>query len=270
MTWSRRLLALAAVAYVFAGLTFFLIPDYAAANFPWAVSPFVAMTIGGWALGIGFMARESIRRFEPSRVYPTLMAVWAFSFLELAVTVVFISALRTDSWLTWPYLVALGLGSASAALGVPTLWRMRAQLASQGDGLPGWIRATYAAFVVVTGLLALTTLIVVPTSGAVFPEPLGVFTARAFAAFFAALAIGALPLLRTRDVEPAAHYARAGIYPIALILVAAFSYLHLFDFGARPGGFIYIGAYVLTGVVAVAIVLWHRRETAEPDLTPRY
>jgi len=270
MAWSRRLLTVAAITYFFTGLTLFLLPDYSAANFPWDVSPFVAMTIGGWTLGMGFMAREALRGGATQRVYPTLLALWAFSAFELLVAGVFFNSLRVDNWLTWPYLLALALGTASGVLGLPVLWRMRRELLVSGEGMPRWIRASYAAFVVVTGLLALVALIVVPTNGAVFPEPLGAFTTRAFSGFFAALGIGAVPLLLARDVEPAAHYARAGIYPVVLILFAALSYLVLFDFGARPGGLLYIGAYVATGVVAMAIVVWHKRETAEPDLTPRY
>ncbi len=272
MTWSRRLLAIAAIMYVFCGLTFFLLPDYASANFPWNVTAFVAMTIGGWTLGMGFMAREALRGGATERVYPTMIAIWVFSALELLVAGAFIGSLKVDNWLTWPYLLALGLGTASGVLGAPTLWRMRHELAAAGEGAgpPRWIRGLYATFVVVTGLLALVALVVVPTNGTVFPEPLGAFTTRAFSGFFAALGIGAVPLVFSRDIEPAAHYARAGIYPIALILFAAVSYIGLFDFGARPGGLLYIGAYVVTGIAALAIVLWHRQETAEPDLTPRY
>lgn len=269
MIWARRLLAISGITYVFTGLTFFFLPEYTAESFPWTITPFVAMTIGGWTLGIGMMGLEALRRFDPTRGYPSMIALWAFSALQLVVTFG-VSGARTDHWLTYPYVFAMVAGLGSGLAGVPGLWKLRSELMSKGDGVPRWIRALYVAFVVVTGLLAFVTMFVLPTDGAVFPEPLGVFTTRAFAAFFAALALGAFPLMFTRDPEPCAQYARAGLYPIALILAAAVSFLVVFDFGARPGGLIYIGAYVVTGIAAISIVVWHRRELEAFEPTPRY
>jgi hypothetical protein len=261
MTWSRRLLAASGIAYVFVGLTAFVLPDFAAENFPWNVTEFVAMTIGGWTLGIGLIALEATRMWRTGgRPYPMLIGAWLFSALELLVVLAFLPLLRTDLFLAIPYLVALGLGTASGLLGARGWWAMRRDLVAKGEGMPRWIFVTYALFVAVTGLLAIAALSVVPTGGTIFPEPLGAFTTRAFAAFFAALGAGALPLLFTRDAEPAAQYARAGLYPIVMILAAAISYLRVFDFAARPGGLIYIGAYVVTAIAAMSIVYWHRRE----------
>lgn len=260
-TWSRLFLALAGIAFIFTGLSFFILPEYSAEHFPWNVSPFVAMTIGGWTLGIGLMALESFRGRSIVRTYPALLAVWSFSLLQLVVLIAFAGVVRSDHLLTWPYLVALLLGTASGLAGLPALWRRRAELAAEGDGMPRWIRGAYIGFVVLVGLLTLAALLIDASGASVFPEPLGAFTMRAFSAFFAALAIGALPLAFARDVEPAVHYARAGLYPVALILVAAISFLNLFDFGARPGGLVYFGAYGVTAVVAAAIVVWHRGQT---------
>ena len=261
MTWSRRLLAASGIAYVFSGLTAFVLPDFGAANFPWNVSEFVAMTVGAWTLGIGLMALEAARSWRNGgRPYPLLVGAWLFSLLELVAVLLFLPSLRSDHFLTIPYLAALSLGTASGVLGARGWWARRGELSVTGNDMPRWMLITYAAFVVVTVLLAVIATVVVPASGSIFPEPLGAFTTRAFAAFFAALAAGALPLLFTRDVEPAAQYARAGLYPDVLILAAAISYLELFDFRARPGGLVYIGAYVVTAIAAMSIVYWHRRQ----------
>lgn len=260
-TWSRRLLAASGIAYVFTGLLAFVLPDFAAANFPWKVSEFVAMTIGGWTLGIGLMALEAARLWRTGgQPYPLLIGAWLFSLLELLVVLAFGPLLRTDHFLTISYLAALVFGTASGLLGARGWWARRRELVATGEGMPRWILVTYAAFVAVTALLAVVALIVVPTNSTIFPEPLGAFTTRAFAAFFAALGAGALPLLFTRDVVPAAQYARAGLFPVVLILAAAISYLHLFDFSARPGGMIYVGAYIVTAMAAMSIVYWHRRD----------
>jgi len=262
--WSRRLLALSGVVLVFSGLSFFLLPDYAVENFPWNVSPLVAMTIGGWALGMGMMALESVRAWFLPRVQAALIALWSFCVFELIVVAAFLPVLRTDHWMTWPYLIALGLGAGSAALGLPALWLQRAEVIAGDDDVPAWLRLTFAAFAALVAVLGVSTLLVTPVTGTVFPEALSPFTTRAFSAFFFALSLGALPLLVARRVEPAVWYSRHGLYLIVLIVVAAFSYLHLFDFVARPGGLIYIGAYVVTAVVAAAIVLWDRRYTSTP------
>ncbi len=272
MTWSRRLLAASGIAYVFTGLMAFVLPDFAVANFPWNVSEFVAMTIGAWTLGIGLMALETARAWRRGdHPYASVIAVWAFSVLELLVVLAFLPLLRTDLFLTYAYVLALLLGVASALLGAAGWWRMRRELLAQGargEGMPRWMRVVFAIFVLVTGLLAVAALLVVPTGATIFPEPLSAFTTRAFAAFFAALGLGALPLLFTRDVDAAAQYARTGLYPDVLIVGAAISYVHLFDFSARPGGLVYIGAYVVTAIAAMAIVYWHR-ERSEVSWRPQ-
>ncbi len=139
------------------------------------------------------------------------------------------------------------------------LWRRRQLLATQGDGTPRWLRATYALFTIVTLLLAVAALTLDVANGRVVPEPLSPFSATAFAAFLVALAAGALPLALTRDVEPAAQYARAGLFPDILTLAAALSFSSTFDLAAHPGGWLYVGAYVLVAIIALAITWWYRR-----------
>jgi hypothetical protein len=260
--WAKTVLAVTGLVLVFTGVALFLLPEYAADNFAWAVSPFVAMTIGGWSAGLGVMALDAARSWTReglSRTYASVVAVWLFCVLELAVVLGFAKVLRTDHWLTYPYLLALGLGIVSALLGAPVLWRRRALLAKQGDGVPIWLRATYALFTVVTLGLAVAALTLDVSNGSVVPEALSPFSATAFAAFLVALAAGALPMALTRDAEPAAQYARAGLFPDVLTLAAALAFTSSFDLEARPGGWLYIGAYVLVAIVALAIVYWHRR-----------
>jgi hypothetical protein len=267
--WSRRLLAVAGVLLTFTGLMFFLVPEYAAENFPWAVSPLVAMTIGGWTLGLGLATLETVRDWALPRVYATLLAAWSFSILEMLVVVAFAERLRTDHLLTWPYVGALILGALSGAFGLPVAWRRRAELGSRSaDQSSRGLRAVFGGFGVLVLGLAAAVLVFDTATPRVFPEPLSPFTAGAFAAFLASLGVGALPLLLARDAQPAIHYTRNGLYLIVLITVAALSYLHVFDFSARPGQLIYIGAYVVTGAVAVALLIWHRQASGGPRWRP--
>ena len=261
--WSKTILALTGLALTFTGLGLFLLPEYGAENFAWRVSPFLAMTIGGWAVGMGVMALDAARgwtRDGLSRVYASVVAVWLFCLFELAVVIGFAGALRTDHWLTYPYLLALLLGVASTLLGAPVLWQRRRLLMTQGHGNPTWLRATYGLFSLVTLGLAVAALTLDVSNSRVVPEPLSPFSATAFAAFLVALAAGAAPMVLTHDAEPAAQYARAGLYPDVLALAAALAFSGSFDLAARPGGWLYIGAYVLVAIVALAIAVWHRRD----------
>jgi hypothetical protein len=130
---------------------------------------------------------------------------------------------------------------------------------TQGHGNPTWLRATYGLFSLVTLGLAVAALTLDVSSSRVVPEPLSPFSATAFAAFLLALAAGAAPMVVSHDPEPAAQYARAGLFPDVLALAAALAFTSSFDLAARPGGWLYIGAYVVVAIVALAITLWHRR-----------
>ncbi|HEY4691389.1 MAG TPA: hypothetical protein VIK33_18925 [Anaerolineae bacterium] len=71
---SRLLTRLMAVLYAVLGVILFFVPEWSAANFAWKVSPFVAMTMGGWCLGNAYFAWESARvragRFPFARCLP--------------------------------------------------------------------------------------------------------------------------------------------------------------------------------------------------------
>lgn len=262
--WSWIFLGLAGVVYTATGLIFFLVPGYAAANFPWNVSQFVAMTIGGWTLGIGLMALHTYRGHSFAAYYPALILVWFFSLLELVVVVLFLGALKVGNWLTYPYLVALVLGTISAGLGLPVLWRMRHELrtASGPVPVPIWLRLVYVVLILLTwGLAAGNVLRGTASGGNVFPEPLSGFTTQAFAAFFFSIGLAAVPLLFNRDVRPHIEYARTGLYLIVIITLAALVNIDEFDFTARPGGLLYLGAYILAGIVIAVLIVWDRAQT---------
>jgi hypothetical protein len=85
---------------------------------------------------------------------------------------------------------------------------------------------------------------------------------RAFSAFFAALVAGAVALLFSRDIEAPIELARVGLYLIVPIVIATLANLGSFDFGARPGGLIYLGAYIATGLIAAFSVWWYKNRSA--------
>src|SRR5207253_8962038 len=104
---SRQLVRLVAVLFMVIGIVLFFVPDWASTNFAWKVSPFVAMTMGGWYIGNSFMAWEAARVWRFSSVYPCLFTLGLFSLLELGVLGVHNELLRLGSWFGMAYLLIL-------------------------------------------------------------------------------------------------------------------------------------------------------------------
>ena len=260
---ARLLTAASGTALLFFGAVAFLLPADAAANFPWNVSPFVAMTIGAWAIGMGAIALDAARTWDLRRSYAGLILVWAFAVLELVVVGLFLNALRTDHWLTWPYLVALVLGAAAAVPGALSVYRARDEIRRPGERIPGWVWFFVVSFIIVVGFLALSLFLRTANvpGQTLFPEPLTLFTVRAFSAFFASLVAGAAALLLSRNLAAPVDLARVGLYLIVPIVVATLVNLGAFDFAAKPFGLVYIGAYVATGLIAAFSVWWYVRRT---------
>ena len=261
-TIARGLVASAGAVFFGIGVVFFVWPD-ASANFPWGVTSFVAQTIGGWAIGTGLIALDAALRWDLTAGYAGLLYLWAFSLLQLLVVVAFRSALKTDHWLTWPYLLALIIGVASAVPGLPLVLAGRARLA-KGPGVPVLVKL-FAAFVAV--VLALLAVVLGIHDSAidgrtVFPDVLTVFTVRAFAAFFLALLVGVASLFLSRWPESWVTLARMGLYLVVPITLAALLNIGVFDFAARPGGLIYIGLYVIVGAGEVYGIWWYRKNGA--------
>ena len=257
---SRGLTLASGAVFLVFGAVSFLLPGMAAENFPWGVSPFVAMTIGAWAIGAGLIALDCGYRWNLTTGYAGLVLVWVFSLLELVVVVLFLGVLRTDHWLTWPYLAALVLGLAGGIVGAAALYNTRDAIRRPGERIPTWVWALIGTFIVLVGFLAVS--LSLRTSAeqgqSLFPEPLTLFTVRAFAAFFASLVVSAIALLPSRDLAAPIDLARVGLYLVIPITIASLANLGAFDFGAKPGGLVYIGAYILTAGLALFSVWWYR------------
>ena len=108
---SRTLTRLSAICYLLLGAVLFLAPNWASGNFPWNVSPFVVMTIGGWCLGNSVFAWQSAHSWEWSRVYPSLTYLWLFGVLEAAVLSAFRDKVSVGSIVALGYMVTIGINS---------------------------------------------------------------------------------------------------------------------------------------------------------------
>jgi hypothetical protein len=255
------------VAYLGFGALLFLAPAWSAERFPWTVSPFVAMTIGGWCIGVTCFSWIGGRRGPVGAVLPVLAFVWMFGLSEVAVLLVEKPVVRSDAPLAIPYVLALVLTLASGGIGLLELVHRAAGGEDiHGDGHLGLhrrIRAVLLGLAVLLGALAveaaLADVVGPATSGKVFPEAVTVFTVRAFGALNLSMAIGALVAAVRGSRSASAWLAAAALFLVTPTLLAALANLGEFDFANRPLGWLYLGGYAALLVVS-ATFAWAYRD----------
>jgi hypothetical protein len=247
---SRTLTYLSALCYLLLGATLFLAPNWASEDFPWNVSPFVVMTIGGWCLGNAAFAWLSARLWDWKLIYPSLLYLWLFGLLEAAVLFAFRDRVSLGSIVAWSYMLTIGVNVLAALSGLLDVLRLRPGTEVEGRPIPGYLRGLLIFFTFNLSVLAVGGALAkaggLSTEGGIFPEPLTLFSVRAFAAFFGAICLSSLPLLWARNLTPLFAYGQAGIILTVPIVMAAVVNLDKFDFAARPGGFLYLGSYLFT------------------------
>jgi hypothetical protein len=147
-----------AVAYLAFGALLFLAPAWSAERFPWTVSPFVAMTIGGWCFGVTCFSWIGGRRGPVGAILPVLTFVWLFGLSEIIVLLLDKPVFKVDAPLALPYVLSLSLTLASGGFGLLELIRrdaLREQVHQpRGGRLAGEVRAVLLAISVGLGLLA--------------------------------------------------------------------------------------------------------------------
>ena len=263
---ARLLHRATAVAYLGFGGLLFLAPSWSAERFPWTVSPFVAMTIGGWCIGVTCFTWLGGRRGPIGAVLPVLAFVWVFGLSEIAVLFLERPVFQTDAPLAMPYALSLVLTLASGGVGLLELVHRAAGGEDiHGDrhlGVPAATRAALLALAIGLAALAVgvavSDVVGVATSGKVFPEPVTLFTVRAFAALNLSMAIGALVAGVRESRAASAWLALAAVFLLAPTLAAALTNFGAFDLANRPLGALYLGGYALLLVVSGAYAWTHR------------
>ena len=250
---SRLLTRIVAVLFALLGLVMFVAPGWVSPNFLWNVSPFVAMTMGGWYLGSAYLAWEAARVWRWSSVYPCMIFLWLFSLLELGVLGVHNSRLRIDAAMGWPYLAVLVVAAAAALAGIADWARTRPVIIPEGGPVPTRIRIAIALFTVAVFIIAIFPIMGFGRGGQVFPEPLTVFTLNAFGVFYLSLMLGTLPLNWAKSIGEVLVLAKTGLALIIIITAAALVNLDKFNFAERPTQAIYLGVYLLVGILDVAL-----------------
>ncbi|MFZ5819768.1 MAG: hypothetical protein ACOYYJ_07690 [Chloroflexota bacterium] len=249
---SRWLAYTTALLYGVTGFWLYVFPEPIAPVFAWKVTPFMSMTIGGWALGNAWLAYLAARRWAWSRVYTTLLYLWLFGISEMMVVFFFRDKLALAHPIAWLYLSTLVINVITALAGMADWLRLRPSIHREGrqvQPLHRWLALAFVLFVGFLGIYGLTAQIGWPgTNGGIFPEVMSLFTLRSFGAFYFSLALAALPFLWEKNLETVLHHGFAAFGLIAFVTIAAFAYLRLFDFSARPGGILYIAVYLLVGI----------------------
>ena len=241
--------------YFVLGAVLFLLPTSMSGVFAWKVSSFVTMTIGGWCLGNAWLALVTGWRWRWSQVYASLVYLWTFGFLQSAVALIFYNKLRLEHPISWLYLGTLAFSLLAAVIGIVELLRLKPVLEPLGKPANLVSRLINLFFVIFVGFLGIYGLIAgegwPATNAGVFPELLSLFTLHSFGAFYLSLAVGALVLLWNRHLAASLHYAFSAFGLVLMITLAALWNIELFDFANRPGGLVYIGIYLVVGLVSM-------------------
>ena len=257
-TTPRWLTYLTAILYTILGTWLFVAPEILAPVFAWKVTAFMTMTIGGWCLGNAWLAWLTAKRWDWQRVYTTSLYLWVFGVIELVVLYLFRDKLVLAHPVAWLYLITLSVNVLTAIINVIDLLRNRPTRSAVETPSPASYRSMAAGFVLFVGFLGyygLTAQIGDPgTNGGIFPELMSLFTLRSFGAFYLSLAIGVIPLIWEQNSKTLLHHAAASYALIIFITIAAVAYIQLFDFVERPFGSIYIGIYLLVGIVTAIVM----------------
>ncbi|HEX9375482.1 MAG TPA: hypothetical protein VGB19_04480 [Actinomycetota bacterium] len=266
---SRAIIRASAVAFGALGVVLFVAPAWSAERFPWGVSDFVAMTIGGWCIGNAVLAWQAAHIWRWRSVYPSLIYLWVFGVLQAGVLVWFKDKVDLGVALAWPYVGTLALAVVAAVVGIRDLVRLRPSRGPEGIPAPRWVRGLWAFFALFVGFLAVVAALAPKgaLNGRVFPEPLTPFTLRAFGAFYLSLVLGTVALTRARTMGPTTTFLSGGQGLIVPTTAAAFVYLDRFHVGVHHLQALYIAAY-LGAFVASMLVLWWERRARRSNLAP--
>lgn len=249
---SRWLTYLLAILYAVVGSALFFLPETLAPVFAWKVTPFMMMTIGGWALGNAWLAWITARRWKWNLVFSALLYLWLFGLGELFVLFSFRDKLVLGHPIAWLYFITLIVNALAAVIGIVDLLRVRPSASSSGPSFSTFQNVSLIAFIIFVGFLGLygsSAQIGAPgTNGGIFPEVMSLFTLRSFGMFYLTLALAVIPFLWNKNINAILHHSIASYGLIFFITIAAFIYLRVFDFASKPGGLLYFIAYLAVGI----------------------
>ena len=264
----RRLMGIVTIFFGLMGLVLFVAPAWSTANFPWKISPLVAMTMGGWYLGTAVMAGLVFYYYRWDVIYASMLYVGVFSVTEASVLVIHSAKLKLDALLAWPYIGMLGFAILTSLLVLLDWLRQKPALTNEGKSVPAWVRVITVTFIFIVFFLSGVAFSGhwVGLNGGIFPEPLSLFTLRSFGAFYFSLAFSVLAFLRLPRSAAVTVHVWGGLALIFFITTAALIYLPTFNFTAHPFQSIYLGVYLLAFILCL-LYLWKERARRSDSYT---
>ncbi|HUG33401.1 MAG TPA: hypothetical protein VMJ90_01430 [Anaerolineales bacterium] len=254
--FSKILTYINAGLYLILGALLFFIPGQFAPVFAWKVSTFMTMIIGGWCLGNAWLTFHIARRWEWTSTYASLIYFWVFGLGQLAVLIAFRDKVQTAHPIALLYILVIGLNAMTAILGIVEWARIRPQLQrAKMEITSSLVRIPLYGFVLFLYYAAFYGLLIpqggFATTGEIFPEPLSAFTLRSFGAFFLSIALGATPFLWNKDRDALLSHGYLSVGAIIAITIGEFLHFGVFDLSSFPFQIVFLGAYLIVGVVVV-------------------
>lgn len=249
------------VLYSLLGIILFFNPVWSATQFAWKISPFVAMTIGGWCIGCAFFAWKSFQSGEWKLIYPNLIFLWIFGILETLILVAFKNKVLINSTMAIIYTGTLILNSLFAIFGIWFLAKNNLPKDSGNITKPKWLQNGFNIGIFLVSGIALGALTTanggIVTSGKFLPETLSLFTVRAFGAFYLSLVLTGLTLIKNKSILPVLAFIEGGLILTIPITIAALKYFPLDRLVYFPGGMIYIFAYIVVVFAVVPLLAYY-------------
>jgi hypothetical protein len=264
---SRKLTFLSGVSFFLLGLLLFIAPGWSSDNFGWKISPLVAITMGAWYLGAGAMTFVGAWFWDWSRVRSLLIFYWVFALGESVIIVLHRQALQWGSILAVPYVIILSLASIGAIISLVDWARVRPKMIPMGVPVPALVRIASAIFVVYVLLLVWLLIDGISPNGKIWPGPLTLLTARAFAAIYFALTVAQFFLIFVGGMTPYEYYFPPALFLAASIEIAALIFFERWDLVNKPGQWIYHLTYLIAVTVPTGILIYTRmvkRRIAQP------
>lgn len=238
------------------GVVLLVAPGSSADHFAWPIGAFLASTMGAWYLGSALMGAMALRDWRWARCRPALIYLWLFSLGQAAVLVW--HGENADA-LAIAHAVVLGIAVVGTLVGIAAWQRTRPFVTtSAGRDVPWWWRTLLVAFVVLTVALVALTVDGIQPDGRVWPGPLALASAQAFAAFFGALALSGAVAVIGRRTGSAESWLIGGTALSGIITIVTLGYIDEFDYDEHPGGAVYLGLYIVAAIVAPALLVWAR------------
>nr|MBA2681566.1 hypothetical protein [Ktedonobacteraceae bacterium] len=247
-----RLFRLVTIAELFvvglAGIGLFFLPGLAKALWPWHITPFNMLFLGGAYLSS--LATIAVMlwggRWAPAR--PGLWMLAAFTVPILILSLLHLDRFDFQRWATWVWFL---LFFTIAPYSVYTIWRYR----HLPPGAPGHVPTLWRSCLliqgVILGLYGLALLLAPTVSTAFWPWSIDEFHGRVYSAIFLTGATGSLVLL------PGAASVELLMLGMTQTVLGLFSLLGLLigNIFLRPINWSLPGTWIWLGIFAVLFVL---------------